>query len=190
MPLSRDLLSLSLSTTQLLHWAVQNMYAIVLDKNKIHTWSKHGSFRLSHHCSGLDLDHLYRNALWKSQAFCDSLRSLYVGAYYVPVVNSISVLEPVFWTKEQTEAWLVWTLRRYNLLQCVDVSQFQGMNGIELTMLQELDFKKLAPACGELLWSILDIWRTGILSLRLARNDGVTSTLEAEIENNFFCSRH
>ncbi|XP_055334645.1 DNA-binding protein D-ETS-4-like [Paramacrobiotus metropolitanus] len=67
--------------------------------------------------------------------------------------------EPFFWTKEQTRAWLIWTCQHYNLSHCIDLRQFD-FDGFHLVMLQESDFKRLAPVCGEFLWSILDIWRT------------------------------
>ncbi|XP_055330880.1 protein c-ets-2-A-like [Paramacrobiotus metropolitanus] len=67
--------------------------------------------------------------------------------------------EPSSWTNSQARAWLIWTCQRNNLCHSIDFRKFD-FDGAQLVRLQQEDFKRLAPICGEYLWSLFGMWRS------------------------------
>jgi len=61
------------------------------------------------------------------------------------------------WTVDDVKAWLLWTLRQYNL-PMIHMEYF-NMDGVALSALSEEEFQKRAPECGSTLYARLEIWK-------------------------------
>ncbi|XP_071955766.1 SAM pointed domain-containing Ets transcription factor-like [Antedon mediterranea] len=66
--------------------------------------------------------------------------------------------DPQFWTHEQVEKWILWTFHHYGM-QPTSMECF-AMNGFQLCMLTDLNFRQIDPRCGDILFAHLDIWKT------------------------------
>ncbi|XP_006821737.1 SAM pointed domain-containing Ets transcription factor-like [Saccoglossus kowalevskii] len=66
-------------------------------------------------------------------------------------------IDPTYWKIDHVEKWLLWTIHEYNIPP-INFDYFK-MNGINLCMLSEDDFRARAPHCGDIIHAQLDIWR-------------------------------
>ncbi|XP_033117457.1 SAM pointed domain-containing Ets transcription factor-like [Anneissia japonica] len=66
--------------------------------------------------------------------------------------------DPQYWTHEQVEKWVLWTFHHYGM-QPANMECF-SMNGYQLCMLSDINFRHIDPRCGDILYAHLDIWKT------------------------------
>ncbi|RWS07862.1 SAM pointed domain-containing Ets transcription factor-like protein [Dinothrombium tinctorium] len=67
--------------------------------------------------------------------------------------------DPYNWNSQDVQKWLVWQIRK-NKLPAIRLEYFK-MDGMALCSLKQNDFQQRAPDCGESLYFLLDIWKTG-----------------------------
>ncbi|XP_069675388.1 DNA-binding protein D-ETS-4 isoform X2 [Periplaneta americana] len=87
--------------------------------------------------------------------------SLAIEQIRVDINNTCNVLgiasDLTQWTVDDVKAWLLWTLRQYNL-PMIRMEYF-NMDGVALSALSEEEFQKRAPECGSTLYARLEIWK-------------------------------
>ncbi|KDR08401.1 DNA-binding protein D-ETS-4 [Zootermopsis nevadensis] len=87
--------------------------------------------------------------------------SLAIEQIRVDISNTCSVLgiasDLAQWTVDDVKAWLLWTLRQYNM-PMIRIEYF-NMDGVALSALSEEEFQKRAPECGSTLYARLEIWK-------------------------------
>nr|CAD7268493.1 unnamed protein product [Timema shepardi] len=70
---------------------------------------------------------------------------------------------PAQWTVDDVKAWLLWTLRQYNL-PMISMEYF-ALDGVALSSLCEEEFQRRAPQCGCTLFAQLEIWKAACQEL-------------------------